>query len=771
MDESGQQGSEHDALLEQVTRCRTLLDAAFDGLLVSQDGVITEVNDALLATSGYTRHELIGRPVADLVASEMRDAVRSRQAAGVDGRFDTIAVLKDGGQRDIEVVTKTEVIAGRPARISLLRDVTERNRMLASLKETERRLDAVARLARVGYWEDDIARNRLTWSEEACAVVGLPATDRGRSWDDFRQLVHPDDWAIVEDARTRVMHGEPARTLAFRTVVENGHARYVEAIAEPIRNHDGQITRVVGTIQDISERKAAEGVLRGSQERLQLAVRATGLGPWDWDLTTNQVEFSPEWKRQIGYEPHELSGGYQEWESRIHPDDLQRVLTALRSYLEGHQPEYATEFRLRHKNGTYRWIYTRGVALRDASGRQTHMIGCHLDITERKQLEEQYRQSQKMQAIGQLAGGIAHDFNNLLTAIYGYAELVAEELGPSHRSQRDVGEIRSAAMSAASLTRQLLAFSRRQILKPQVLDIEHALRRMQQLLGRVIGENISLVIKPSATGRVTADPGQIEQVIINLAVNARDAMPNGGTLLIETADVDLDATFAAQHRGAGAGTHVLIAVSDTGMGMDEETRAHLFEPFFTTKSAGRGTGLGLATVYGIVKQSGGSIWVYSEPGKGTTFKIYLPSTTAGAEPPPALVDTSALRGTETVLVVEDQAAVRELIEKTLRRFGYTVIAAATGAEGLAAAGAHRGPIHLMLTDVVLPGGSGREAARQVHATRPTIRVLYMSGYTDDAIVRHRVLDQGLAFIQKPFTAADVARKIRDVLAADPPPLI
>jgi PAS domain S-box-containing protein len=482
------------------------------------------------------------------------------------------------------------------------------------------------------------------------------------------------------------------------------------------------------------------------------------------------VEFWPEWKRQIGYEPHEIANRYEEWEMRLHPNDRERVLGALRAYLTGRQPEYSLEFRLQHKNGAYRWIYTRGVVLRDANGRQTHMIGCHVDITERKQLEEQYRQSQKMQAIGQLAGGIAHDFNNLLVVINGYAELVADELGESHRSRRDVDEIRAAARSAATLTRQLLAFSRRQILRPQVLDLNQTVRAAQKLLGRVIGENITLAMKLSAVSRVSADPGQLEQVIINLAVNARDAMRDGGRLLIETADVNLDAEYAAQHTGARTGRHVLLAVSDTGVGMDEATRARVFEPFFTTKPAGQGTGLGLATVYGIVKQSGGSIWVYSEPGQGSTFKIYLPVATTAMEPAPDPVETYALRGTETVLVVEDQADVRSSIERTLQRFGYTVIAAATGSEAIAAARASQGAIHLILTDVVLPGANGREVARQIIAGRPAVRVLYMSGYTDDAIVQHGVLEPGLAFIQKPFIGNDLVRRIREVLDSNPPPL-
>jgi CheY-like chemotaxis protein len=334
-----------------------------------------------------------------------------------------------------------------------------------------------------------------------------------------------------------------------------------------------------------------------------------------------------------------------------------------------------------------------------------------------------------------------------------------------------MAEIQGAAKSAANLTRQLLAFSRRQVLQPQIIDVNEVLRRVQSLLHRVIGEDITLTLNLSAVSTISADPGQIEQVMMNLAVNARDAMPEGGGLTIETADVDLDDVFVAQHRGARAGKHVLIAVSDTGSGMDEETRTHLFEPFFTTKPFGKGTGLGLATVYGVVKQSRGSIWVYSEPGKGSTFKIYLPFAKGTAEPPPPPVDQQALRGTETVLVVEDKVEVRGVIEKTLRRHGYTVIAAAGSAEAIAAAQAHEGPIHAMLTDVILPGASGREIARQVVATRPSLRVLYMSGYTDEVIAHHGMLEAGLAFVQKPFTGDLLARRIREVLAANSPPLL
>jgi PAS domain S-box-containing protein len=397
-------------------------------------------------------------------------------------------------------------------------------RARAALEQSERKLSAAARLARLGYWEDDVVGNRITWSKETCRMLGLPPTDRTRTWVEVTQLVHPDDRPGIEERRRQVIRGEQGLRATFRLNHPDGRIRYLETICEAVRHENGRTIRTVGAVQDVSELLQAQEALRGSRERLQLALNATGLGPWDWDLTTNTVEFWPEWKRQIGYEPDEIPNRYEEWESRLHPDDKERVLTTLWAYLDGREAEYGLEFRLRHKNGTYRWIYTRGVVIADASGRQTHMIGCHLDITERKQLEERYRQSHKMQVIGQLAGGIAHDFNNLLVVINGYAELIAEELGPTHRSQRDLDEIRAAARSGADLSRQLLAFSRQQILQPQILDLNAVLRRSQRLLGRLIGEHITLTMNLAARSRVSADPGQIEQVMMNLAVNARDAM-------------------------------------------------------------------------------------------------------------------------------------------------------------------------------------------------------------------------------------------------------
>jgi two-component system cell cycle sensor histidine kinase/response regulator CckA len=391
------------------------------------------------------------------------------------------------------------------------------------------------------------------------------------------------------------------------------------------------------------------------------------------------------------------------------------------------------------------------------------------DISARKQLEAQFLQSQKMEAVGRLAGGIAHDFNNLLTAITGYAELLLGDLDQVDPRRGDVAEIQKAADRAATLTRQLLAFSRKQILAPQVLDLNTVVASMDKLLQRLIGEDIDMVtILDPALGRVKADPGQFEQVIMNLAVNARDAMPQGGKLTIEMANVDLDVQYTRQHLAVPPGSYVMLAVSDTGCGMDPETQSHLFEPFFTTKDAGKGTGLGLSTVYGIITQSGGTIWVYSELGHGTTFKIYLPRVEAEVD----RVDlynpvTDTPTESATILLVEDESMVRTLTRRILDQHGYIVLEAPRGADAIAIAAQHDGPIHVLLTDVVMPEMSGHTLSEQLAALRPGIQVIYISGYTDGAIVRHGVLAADAIFLQKPFTPNDLVRKVCQVLDARP----
>jgi len=385
------------------------------------------------------------------------------------------------------------------------------------------------------------------------------------------------------------------------------------------------------------------------------------------------------------------------------------------------------------------------------------------NVTERRKLEDQFRQSQKMEAVGRLAGGVAHDFNNLLTVINGYSELLLRQLGEDSPLRKEVDEIRKAGDRASMLTRQLLIFSRRQVLQPKVLDLNATVSGMATMLRRLIGEDIDLRIVPEeGLGRVKADPGQVEQIILNLVVNARDAMPGGGRLSIGTSNTLLDGTFSSMHPYTVTGPHVLLAVSDTGVGMSEDTQSHLFEPFFTTKERGKGTGLGLCTVYGIVKQSQGYIHVYSELGKGTSVKIYLPRAGGEDETVPP-VPVPAPHGTETVLVAEDDAQIRDFVTRVLSAKGYRVLPASDGFDALRLCGEYADPVDLLVTDVVMPRMGGRELASRVETAKPGIRVLFVSGYTEDAISHHGILEAGLEFLQKPFTTDDLLRKVRKVL--------
>ena len=468
--------------------------------------------------------------------------------------------------------------------------------------------------------------------------------------------------------------------------------------------------------------------------------------------------------RHLGWSPEQMVG--RSLLALIHDHDVGAVRLKLADTRQRPGSSFTTEARLRHADGSWRIFESIGVNHLDDPFVRAIVVTAR-DITDRRRLEAQLRASQKMEAIGQLAGGVAHDFNNLLTAILGYCNLLLEETPADSPQRPDLEEIRSAGERAASLTRQLLAFSRRQMLQPRVVNINELIRQLEKLLRRLISEDVELDTALAASlPSVRVDPASFEQILINLVVNARDAMPTGGRLTIETADAELGAVLAGglDHIAVVAGRYVLIMVTDTGHGMDAATQARIFEPFFTTKEQGKGTGLGLATVYGIVKQSGGYVFVESEPARGTVFKVYLPVVESAAVAPDEQARRSSQqhRGSETVLLVEDEDAVRALAREVLRRHGYAVLEARHGVDALSVVERHADPIDLMITDVVMPHMSGRDLAERLSAARPAMKVLFMSGYTDHAVV-HRDLTPGTAFLQKPFTPDVFARKVRQVL--------
>lgn len=470
-----------------------------------------------------------------------------------------------------------------------------------------------------------------------------------------------------------------------------------------------------------------------------------------------------------GTTPDELVGR-SDADFNPNQEEVEQLLAADREVMATGQPKVIPEEPVTDATtGETRWYQTIKVPLQSPDGTARQVLGVATDITQRKLLEDQLVQAQKMEAVGRLAGGIAHDFNNLLTVVMGHVGLLVAEMARDDPHRPELEEVLRATQRAATLTQQLLAFSRKQVLQPKVLDLNDLVRGTHKLLRRLIGEDVELrTALGDGLGSVEADPGQLEQVIMNLAVNARDAMPRGGMLTIETANVELDDTYAREHVDVAAGRYVMLAVTDTGTGMDVRTKAHLFEPFFTTKGPGRGTGLGLATVHGIVKQSGGHIWVYSEPGGGTTFKVYLPRVVGGvdkADAPARSPESRGRGGAETILLVEDEDAVRRLASTVLERRGYAVLAGCDGEAALQLAARHTGPLDLLVTDVVMPRMSGPQLAAQLTQARPGLKVLYLSGYTDDTIIHHGVLREGVAFLQKPFSPEALTRKVREVLDA------
>ncbi len=665
--------------------------------------------------------------------------------------------------RDCATVTRL----GRRLRIDgVVSDVTERKRAEQALRRSEAYLAEAQRLGRTGSWAWDVAtREFVHWSQEHYRLHGLDPQGGTPSWEAMQQFIHPEDRARCLAQIERAVRERTDCEMEYRAVLTDGTMKYIHSIAHPVFNAAGELVEFVGTEMDITERKRAEQALVESHGLLNAVVEGTADAVFVKDLRGRYLMINSAGARFIGRPVAEVLGKDDrelfspETARRLMECDLQVMATGGAQMFE----ETATPAA-----GVTRTYLSNKSALRDAHGKVIGLIGIARDVTELKRLEEQLRQSQKMEAIGRLAGGVAHDFNNLLTVINGYSELVFSSLGADDPNRELVAEVQRAGDRAANLTRQLLAFSRRQVLQPEVLSLNTLLEDLLKLLKRLIGEDVELSLVPGAgLGLAKVDRGQFEQAVINLAVNARDAMPLGGRLIIETQNAEVDEATAQTHADVRPGRYVLMTVRDTGHGMDEATRARVFEPFFTTKEVGKGTGLGLAMVYGFVKQSGGHVEVESEVGRGTAFKVYLPRAEAAgpsARSSPNVLE--APRGSETVLLVEDEDSVRTLSRLVLQSSGYTVLEARDGQEGLRVAQQHPGPIHVLVTDLVMPRMSGRQLADVVSQARPGVRVLFLSGYTDEAMAQHGALEAGLAFLQKPFSPISLVRKVREVLDAE-----
>jgi PAS domain S-box-containing protein len=772
-----------------ITSPDILVDARMDippALRAHMDG---GADRAILAVPLLTQDRLIGvlavrtttGTVFDARAVQLAEALADQAAITLEHA--RLFAEEERRRREAEVLADlARTIGAAPELATVLRRVTEAAQELCrsdgaviGLRIPES--DAVLLRYWTAPWYTDLARVRV---EPGKGLGGL-ALDEGRPARTDHYLHDPRisrDYAgqiaalgitakmvvpiLIDDRVEGLLYVDNRSARAFTDQNESVLVRLAAHAAIAIRN--AQILEAEQIARGTAERLVR--ALRESQDRFQFVARATNDAVWDWDLVSDALWWNEGVSTLFGYTPEQVGPDVAWWYETIHPDDRDRVKSDINAAVERGAESWSAEYRYRRADGTYANVYDRGYVLHDGDGRPTRMIGAMMDITHRFELEEELRQAQKMEAVGRLAGGVAHDFNNLLTIITGRAHLVIGKLKADDPMRRSIEVIQKTADRAAALTRQLLAFSRKQVLQRKVLDLNAMVADVSTMLRRLIGEDVDLLLTlgPSA-GRVNADPAQLEQALMNLAVNARDAMPRGGTLGLETDHVRLGAVPPDRPDALPPGPYAVLRVMDTGTGMDAATQARIFEPFFTTKEPGKGTGLGLSMVHGIVRQHGGAIHVRSVVGGGTTFEIYLPQVETAADtgsadepgaPPPAT-------GQETILLVEDESDVRALAREVLERQGYTVLEASDGAQAVQVYEKEGKRIDLILTDVVMPRMSGREMVDRVRATRPDMRVLYMSGYTGDAIVRHGVLDASLFLLGKPFTPGALIAKVREVL--------
>ena len=787
------------AFLEQLVECTpeaiSILDPHYR---------VTRINAEFTRVFGYKPEEALGQRIDKLIVPPDRSAetrwISETLEKGEKVTLETKRQRKDGSLVDVCISTAPVIIGGAQAAIyALYRDISDQ-------KRAEALSSALYRIAERTSSAEDLQQFYAAMHN----IVGELMNARNfyiALYDPVTQLLSFPYFVDEEDPTPApkklgrglteyvLRTGEPllATPRVFDELMRRGEVELIGApsldwIGVPLKianntfgvlvvqsytdnvrfgERDRDIlTFVSQQLASAIEHKSNEEALRRSESRYRSLVQSAVYGLYRSSVEGKFLDVNPALIGMLAYDSaEEVLALDPKKDVFLNPEEQSRLMKEFRR--NGRLDNIEVQWR--RKDGSPITVRLSGRAVTGTGEPEEVLEIIAEDVTERRVLEDQFRQAQKMEAVGRLAGGVAHDFNNLLMVIGGYTEVLLEQLEPASAMYQKALAVQQAADRATTLTRQLLAFSRKQLLELKVVDVNAIVSDMERLLRPLIGENIELTTKLAAgLGRTRADAGQLEQVIMNLVVNAKDAMPDGGKITIQTANVTLDGALRREHTFIHPGPYVVISVTDTGLGMDKETQSRIFEPFFTTKEKGKGTGLGLSTVYGIVKQSGGYVFAQSEVGQGTTFRIYLPQVEDAADiSGPAKTASAETGGSETVLLVEDEESVRQLVRETLESKGYTVMEAENGEVGLKIADAHNGPIHMMITDVVMPGMSGRELAKRLMQVRPETKVLYLSGYTEDAIVHQGVLETGTAFLQKPFTLQTLSRKVREVLRGDP----
>lgn len=752
-------------------------------LIEHKTGTIVDINEAFLVLTGYTRKDILGRTSKDLKLWSspakrihlLRTLKENHSCNNLRASFKV-----KSGETHIGIISAHHIHLNDSLYIlCFIRDITgaekQQKQITNQLEQTSRLLEAIFNSIPDILGIQDRDHKIIRYNEAGYKLLNVTAEEaRGKKCYELIGQKKPCGLCATSETYQTKKPAQIQKYLPDSDV-------WFDVRSYPILNEQNEIELVIEHLRDITTEKKASEAIKESAERLELALKGADLGMWDWDLRTNELTHSERWCTMLGYHTDDIGSDFSAWKSLVHPDDYDMVMDTLQTHLDGKTAFYETEHRMKNKSGEWVWILDRGrIVERNPDGKVLRMAGTHLDITyrknaeeENKRLQEQLSQAQKMEAVGTLAGGIAHDFNNLLTVINGYSEIALLKMEENSPSFKDVEAIQAAGQRAESLTRQLLAFSRKQIFTPKIINLNKVIINLDKMLYRLIGEDISIAFELDDTiPLVKADPGQIEQILINLIINARDAInqqtdcASEKKISVETRFKYLDETYLSKNVYSKYGPHVVLVVSDNGIGIrSSEVKDKIFEPFFTTKERAKGTGLGLATVYGIIKQNNGHITVYSEPGNGTTFNIYWPACfesncTEGVSPQ----KHKKLKGHETILLVEDDKAVREFALSALENFGYDIIVAVNGRDALRILEDREHPdIDLMITDLIMPEMNGHELAEKFRTYYPDVQVLFTSGYPENHIVRNGHLEKGINFLQKPYSPGALAEKIRNIL--------